>query len=354
MSNLSLPHAKRLEVAGYHELNSDRVMAELFLDAWPMIKAALMDPGQIIPRIIEEVSNKSERFKWLAWESTQVRAGYNFGTLDNLFLGVRCRLLPPRVFQVTDALNERLEQTDIGADMPCSFFRLPFPFIYIEFGQKRQSLCRVHNPVSGEHVAEGCFVQEVASDGGGREVHLTAIGSPVGKTGLLDDATISFRFAIDDENDDLGEALTKAFEHHERNARAHGLVVQTENDKNSLRDVVAHAAKVLLYLNSVDARTERVAEWSELAAARDRAGPAKKAKFERKLCRVYDRIVVGPQSFQEAPAGAGDGRHVQPHWRRGHLRRQRCGPGLVDLRIIWIRPVLIGGAAGLGKVYAVA
>lgn len=41
----------------------------------------------------------------------------------------------------------------------------------------------------------------------------------------------------------------------------------------------------------------------------------------------------------------GGGTHNSPrlHWRRGHYRRQACGTGRKDHRIIWIEPHIVGG-----------
>ena len=41
----------------------------------------------------------------------------------------------------------------------------------------------------------------------------------------------------------------------------------------------------------------------------------------------------------------GDGTHASPrmHWRRGHYRRQPCGAGRKEHKIIWLEPCLVGG-----------
>jgi hypothetical protein len=38
------------------------------------------------------------------------------------------------------------------------------------------------------------------------------------------------------------------------------------------------------------------------------------------------------------------GTHASPrlHWRRGHFRRQPCGPGFSERKTIWLEPVLVG------------
>lgn len=42
---------------------------------------------------------------------------------------------------------------------------------------------------------------------------------------------------------------------------------------------------------------------------------------------------------------AGDGTHASPrlHWRRGHYRKQPCGAGRKEHKIIWLEPCLVGG-----------
>lgn len=58
---------------------------------------------------------------------------------------------------------------------------------------------------------------------------------------------------------------------------------------------------------------------------------------------------VKDPAFSDNPQGAdqiahGHGSTKRTHWRRGHWRRQGFGPGLIEHRIIWIRPVLVGAS----------
>ena len=44
----------------------------------------------------------------------------------------------------------------------------------------------------------------------------------------------------------------------------------------------------------------------------------------------------------ERKAGSGDiGSHVRPHWVRGHLRNQACGPKWSERKLIWIEPYYV-------------
>ena len=53
--------------------------------------------------------------------------------------------------------------------------------------------------------------------------------------------------------------------------------------------------------------------------------------------------------YQPAPAADAGGTHASPrlHWRRGHIRSQRHGPGSSHRKLIWIEPQLIGAAPAL-------
>lgn len=53
----------------------------------------------------------------------------------------------------------------------------------------------------------------------------------------------------------------------------------------------------------------------------------------------------------------GSGSELVPHWRRGHWRRQAYGAGMLERRLLWIRPVLMRldrGDAIQGNVYVVS
>lgn len=46
--------------------------------------------------------------------------------------------------------------------------------------------------------------------------------------------------------------------------------------------------------------------------------------------------------------GNADGPPVRPHWRRGHFRRQRFGPGRVKSKLVFIKPVFVNSDAYTG------
>ena len=73
--------------------------------------------------------------------------------------------------------------------------------------------------------------------------------------------------------------------------------------------------------------------------------PSKVAKSIRQNARLYDRVVIGPDSLGDGGwENPRDGeRGVAPHVRRGHLRSQAYGPQHSLRRPQWIQPTFVGG-----------
>jgi hypothetical protein len=74
--------------------------------------------------------------------------------------------------------------------------------------------------------------------------------------------------------------------------------------------------------------------------------PARKQRERKygtiKIDALWNPCFIGKRySTQRIGADIGCGSGVRMHWRRGHLRNQRYGPGRLVLKPIWIKPVLI-------------
>jgi hypothetical protein len=176
-------------------------------------------------------------------------------------------------------------------------------------------------------------------------------GSPVGKPGgLLDDATLSIRFIIPDENTSLTRMVELACDEAAAASRTQQLKEPSSQEREDLKQAVMHTAKVLLYLNSEEARTQNLPELSDLKQAWSRLGKSKQGKLARKMKKAYDRILVGPASYQDptpsqaATPGSGG---VSAHWRRGHFRNQAYGESRSLRKLIWIQPTMVSFEDGL-------
>ena len=246
-----------------------------------------------------------------------------------------------RSFQTTDALEQMLQDTDFGGDVPAAWFRPPFEEVFIEFGEHRRFPETISDPDSGEHVIEGVYVMSGLShsktDGQlVRAFDLIIFGSPTGKSTALDDCFIHMGLPIDDEEKPISDVVQDMVDYY-----------ASQSDfpnKHAFRPVVEHVAKVLVYLGTKDARQHKVTEGSE---ARRRIeglkSPAKREKAQRQAARLYDRIVIGPAELPEDLAGGHIGSSsVRPHVRRGHFRAQAYGPHHTLRRPVWIQPTLVG------------
>ncbi|MEN2990104.1 hypothetical protein WG926_17425 [Tistrella sp. BH-R2-4] len=72
----------------------------------------------------------------------------------------------------------------------------------------------------------------------------------------------------------------------------------------------------------------------------------------------FIRVIGSALSVRDLQTGTtGDGvGTLRPHWRRGHWRRQPHGLGRSEIRLVWIRPTLVGASAGeseAGHIYLI-
>lgn len=90
--------------------------------------------------------------------------------------------------------------------------------------------------------------------------------------------------------------------------------------------------------------------YSEVLRQAERLGPKKAKKHRYRNRGLYDRIVIGPNRLPDTTntpckPEPESGRNVTRHWRRGHFRQVRCGPGRQPLQLRWIAPTLVNAGA---------
>lgn len=352
---MALPHPERVRFAYEAEGMGAGASGVLFGSDWPKLKALLQDTTLTIADVAETMAKDSSTFGNRALAFARMTNGTGLGDLDGMLHTERLFLCDWKRFQTRDSLEQRLIQTDLGDDLPCLFFRLPYPMMYIEFGETRSSPYVLHNDVSGAHVLEGVYCHETKTLVNGesrRQIHMMFTGSPMGKTGgLLDDATLSIRFIIPDENTSLTRIVSLACDDAAESSRTQNLKEPSPQEREDLKQAVLHTAKVLLYLNSEEARTQDFPELSTLKQAWSRLGKSKQAKMARKMRKAYDRILVGPESYSSPGLQGGlsgsQSAGVSAHWRRGHFRHQAYGEARSLRKLIWIQPTLVAFQEGL-------
>lgn len=325
----TLPHYQR--IALHDMLKHEAVFLEEFA---PKVIAQVKSPGS--PR--HDIATTLQDCYPLLAKSIYLD---RYDVLCDLALRLMVHYGRVRSFQTTDALEQMLQDTDFGGDVPAAWFRPPFEEVFIEFGEHRRFPETISDPDSGEHVIEGVYVMSGLShsktDGQlVRAFDLIIFGSPTGKSTALDDCFIHMGLPIDDEEKPISDVVQDMVDYY-----------ASQSDfpnKHAFRPVVEHVAKVLVYLGTKDARQHKVTEGSE---ARRRIeglkSPAKREKAQRQAARLYDRIVIGPAELPEDLAGGHSGSSgVRPHVRRGHFRVQAYGPQHTLRRPVWIQPTLVG------------
>lgn len=332
----ALPHHRR--IALFDMLEHEAAFLEAFA---PEVIAQVKSPGSTR---LDIAATLQDCYPLLA------RSVYldRYDVLCDLALRLMVHYGRVRTFQTTDALEQMLQDTDFGGDVPAAWFRPPFEDVFIEFGEHRQFPVTISDPDSGEHIIEGVYVMSGLShstkDGQiVRGFDLIIFGSPVGKSTALDDCFIHMGLPIDDEEKPISEVVQDVVDFY-----------ASQNDfpnSHAFRPVVEHVAKVLVYLGTKDARQRPVKDGSE--AQRKINGlksPAKREKAQRQAARLYDRIVVGPAELPEELAGRSACSSVRPHIRRGHFRAQAYGPQHSLRRPVWIQPTLVGKERISGEV----
>lgn len=352
-----LPHPRRVEL----------LETEAFLEAWlgssyAQLAALFKDPTLSLGQAVVTLSGQSREFRDLMMDTRGAPGTSNFGGMLTLLHYMRYKLQGGKLFETTDALEHALLETDVGDDCPMNYFRPPYPAIYISFGETRSCPVQVWNAQSGLHILEGVYLQEtrgiaqadlsiperearflgIADGAPLRTLSVLIVGSPVGKANAMDDATIAFEIFCADENQTVLHALDRTMACYTQNKLEDYLQPPHPQEHACARAALAHAAKVLLYLNCENARTQTLSEYTDLAARIRNLGPAKAAKAERRLRRIFDRIRVGPASFAQ-PAGPRPGGSGEkgPHWRRGFFRQQPYGQERAMRKLRWIERVLV-------------
>jgi len=257
-----------------------------------------------------------------------------------------------QVFRVSPAFVDMLGRTTTPIADPADF-ALPYDCFWIAIpGCTRQVL----DPIAGGSLALAGLGVRIAQPGvilpsggviEGPTVHLWAWGAPpggfaVGPNGVVDDVYTPLTLP-------LGVFYAAAPEDAMRTLLAGGF--EDSDDADDAVDLHAWCIRVvvnfILYLNSMEPEVRSAPENAEWAARRWAAAakknPSKRARMLRGI-PDFTLTDLAPSIRDEPDGGTGEGQHLRRHWVRGHWRRQPVGPGRAQLRLLWVRPHLRGGA----------
>lgn len=359
-----LPHPVRITCSKYTEMNTqaqDHLYDEVFtgLD----IETCSIDfLTQTVMRLRPDIFSF-----YRSGNSTDHLAGI---ALSTTLYSYKFRRQDGNILTTSDILDEILEQTEIGDDVPVDYLRPPFKTCYIEFTESRSSSLKVYNESTHEHILEGVYISETQIDPGSVEMKrytdspmvdvnkplrildLMFTGSPLGKSHVEDDALRVQGFYIQDGMRTIKQELSNVQE-------KYGHDDDFTSDMRYLSQTLNHMAKVLLFINCKQYRDTAFNERKELRKKiTSLKSPGKIRKFEDKLRKIYDRVVISPLDnvIYESDAGFNHARNVKEkrtHWRKGHFRMQPYGPGASKRKILFIEPTVVGGVFAKKKNYDV-
>jgi hypothetical protein len=273
----------------------------------------------------ESLSGSSEDFAHL-----RAQPDADFRThWPEAFIALRFLHRAGTLFCVREALVKGLELTDLEDELDASFFQLPFPECYFDFGRAVSAEnCRVAGMYfSGANsvVAEGGRRIEVAvvliRDGKPDYGDVVELGVEVGNAGA-----INFGVLLDAKERQGALATT---------------------DRPLVERALLLGQKILLYAGLRNAR--KVARQGFVEALTEHAIGTGAGSPGSEAVERFAYVEIGPDKLTKENADEGAARSSGMHWRRGHFRMQRYGQGLELRRRIWIMPVLVlpGGDEGL-------
>ncbi len=265
------------------------------------------------------------------------------------------------IFTTSNSLDFLLKNTDIGNEIPLAYLRPPFKNCYIEFTTDRSSEISLLNSSTGLHILEGVYISETeilpnteASSlyEGFRDIDikkpfrvidLMFTGSPIKKADNRDDTLRSQGFYIQNQEKTILEEI-------EDIKRDYGNDDDFTNDLDYLLDALNHMAKVLLFINSKQYRDTAFNERKEIIKKiSSLKSTSKIRKYERKLRTAYNRTIISPKDDihylkEDSDQHPSNTKPKKAHWRRGHFKMQPYGPRASQRKIIFIEPVVVGGA----------
>lgn len=105
-----------------------------------------------------------------------------------------------------------------------------------------------------------------------------------------------------------------------------------DKDQNVLKQASLLAINVLAYMNSQNATKDPA----------DSSGAIKHIRKHTANDRDYATPWVIGRRYASGIKSGSTGRNVRAHWRSGHWRRHACGKGLLNRKLIYIQPVMVG------------
>ena len=238
------------------------------------------------------------------------------------------------LYEPTKALHDLLEASDIADDIPVGQLKIPAP-----------AFCIV--PDASTRASADLFTDAMIFEHGGGNAPgqrwLTLVfwrrkSEPdlLGRSAVLCE---KLRLRVDGKYSDgpLGRALD--------NISRNGAYSGGKPDE-AARKALSYVAKLLLYLSLEGAQVVHERPYSTAPRSFPGLGQRKRNERLQQIEKLYDRYLVGPAVWNEAPemrprTGSRETDGVRAHWRRGHFRMQPFGPAASQRKMIFVMPTLV-------------
>lgn len=283
---------------------------------------------------------------------------------EQMLLMRRFQLNNAPIFTLRDSLCARLDDMDIGSEVPMQFLRPPYDVVFLEFGQaenRGKSSYKVYAfdevfTLEGAYISfhedcDGSILSEAGIEtlGIDRKKPLTCMefaftGSPYNaskkRQSVLSDMGAYLSLYWTDDDQSVEETLERHFRLLEAREALSPAMMAT------IRENLGRVAKTLLYLGTGNREMHEENEASRLA---DRLttmkNPAKLRKVQRQQERTYDRVLIGPdrgyKPLEESLAHLERRTGVKPHFRRAHWAVRWYGKGRTQRKLVPIGLTLV-------------
>lgn len=256
--------------------------------------------------------------------------------LGTAYISVMCQAFWARegtLYEPTAALHRLLEASDVAGDIPLGQLRIPAP-----------AFCIV--PEAAARMEQGALAAAMVFEHGSApktpdaQRWLTFViwrheSNETGCEGGYD--TLRIRIDKERSNKTLDEALANI----SQSTRVPGNVID-----EGLRKALSYVVKVLLYLSLENTPVMHERPYSTAPRTFPGLGQRKRSERLQAVEKLYDRYLVGPDVWAEAPkagqrTGSTHEHSVRTHWRRGHFRMQPYGPSAAQRRLIFVMPTVV-------------
>jgi hypothetical protein len=283
-------------------------------------------------------------------------AKHNDSALDSAYSFIRHYARKGPIYTVSSPLHMLLEDTGIKSSVPVKYFAAPSTTCYIEFQPPEDRHASTFLTYAGgrRSICEGCYVQERTFDKlppvsksfrealdldpnlPVRQIFVGFTASPVDSSGggVFNDQVDYLNFLIQDEEESIDSVIERHINYYAA-PDVRGDALADENESLSFvasyKRNALYLAKILFYLNVEKRNQVAVKDASELEKRLDTVAPKKRRKLAQQLARVYDRIIVGPKSYQPIKdrLAMGDLKKgsKRPHYRSGYFGIRHVGTG---------------------------